>query len=91
MDNFLKAFQAYMFVLSWSQVSAKIVRDGLWTDNDFYKVDFETEYKVEDGIATFIEIEKKRLVQSATMTRIGDLEDIYSFENVQLVSRQLTK
>jgi len=67
------------------------VKDGLWTDNDFYKVDFETEYKVEDGIATFIEIEKNRLVQSATMTQVGDLEDIYSKKNVQLVSSQLSK
>lgn len=67
------------------------MKDGLWTDNDFYKVDFETEYKVEDGIATFIEIEKNRLVQSATMTQVGDLEDIYSQKNVQLVSSQLSK
>ena len=67
------------------------MKDGLWTDNDFYKVDFETEYKVEDGIATFIEIEKNRLVQSATMTQVGDLEDIYSKKNVQLVSSQLSK
>ena len=67
------------------------MKDGLWTDKDFYKVDFETEYKVEDGIATFIEIEKNRLVQSATMTQVGDLEDIYSKKNVQLVSSQLSK
>jgi len=45
----------------------------------------QTEYKIENGVATFIGEEKNRLVESATMTWIGDLEDIYSQSNVLLV------
>ena len=84
-------------MLNWAKVclfasfletsNAKIVKDGLWTNNDFEDLrESENAYNVENGQATFWNPLKARRVKSANMKQFGEFESIYSQPNVKLVS-----
>jgi hypothetical protein len=53
------------------RISAKIVRDGLWTGYDYERkegwIKDSDQYKIENGIPTFTDAKRQREVKSAEM------------------------
>ena len=71
--------------------NSRILSDGIWTGHDVAEevIGDGASYSVVNGQVYWNDAESRRRVRAATMTNVGDIGNIYDYDNVNLVKSVL--